>query len=1081
MDEVKKIKKVLVLGSGALKIGQAGEFDYSGSQALKALKEEKIESILINPNIATIQTSARLADKIYFLPVTYEFVKRVIKKEKPEGVLLGFGGQTALNCGLELAQKGVFKKFNVSVLGTPIEAIEETEDRAKFVIKLKEINLLTPKSQLATSLKEAEQAAKKIGFPLILRVGFALGGLGSAVVKNLKDFAPAVSKALSRSPQALVEEYLGGWKEVEYEVVRDKFDNCLTVCSMENIDPMGIHTGESIVIAPTQTLSAFEYFFLRDKAIRLIRHLNIVGECNIQFAVNPEKFDYRIIEVNARLSRSSALASKATGYPLAFVATKLALGKGLYQIKNSVTKVTTAFFEPALDYVVIKFPRWDLDKFKDAYEKIGTEMKSVGEVMAIGRNFQECLQKSIRMLACGWDGLINPSTQEYFKLSEKELIKRLHIPTSKRIFMIAAAILKNISLEEINQITKIDPFFLEEIKKICDFYQQLKTRKKLTSEILREAKILGFSDEQIAQVFKSSFSYIRKLRKKWQIFPQVKQIDTLAAEFPARVNYLYLTYQGTNSDLNKMGTTPKKAIILGSGPYCIGSSVEFDWCAVNAAIALKKHGFSTLMINCNPETVSTDFDVCDRLYFEELTLERVLDICDEESPEFLVLSFGGQIANNLAEKLASFKLKILGTKALYIDIAEDRKKFSAVLDRLEIRQPDWQSFYHLNDAIFYAERIGYPVLVRPSYVLSGAAMFVAYNRKDLEAYLARSIRVSQEYPLVVTKFIEEAKEIEIDGVGQRGNLVVYAIGEHVEYAGAHSGDATIVVPPQRIYLQTLGKIKKVSRKIVKALRINGPFNIQFLAKNNEILVIECNLRASRSFPFVSKVVGINFIDLAIRTMLGEKIRGKFNTLDLDYVGVKSPQFSFNRLAGADPILRVEMASTGEVACLDKELLGAYLKSLLAVDFTLPKKKILLSLGGMENKIKFLKSAKALKEAGFILLATDKTHLFLKEYQIENTKVFKEYEGKKPSVVDLIKKRAVDLVINLSEKPDKKSKINTFEKEITDGYLIRRAAADFQIPLLTNLQNAKLFVEALRNFSLKQLEIEPWSFYTKNVF
>lgn len=1078
-----KIRKVLLLGSGALKIGQAGEFDYSGSQALKALKEEKIKSVLVNPNIATIQTSKKLADRIYFLPVTYEFVTRVIKKEKPDGILLAFGGQTGLNCGLALAKKGVFKKFNVSVLGTPIKAIEETEDRAKFVAKLKEINLLTPKSQLAIRFKEAESAAKKIGFPLILRVGFALGGLGSAVVKNSKNFKSAVKRALSKSPQVLVEEYLGGWKEIEFEVVRDKFDNCLTVCSMENIDPMGIHTGESIVIAPAQTLNNFEYHFLREKAIRLIRHLKIVGECNIQFAVNPYKFDYRIIEVNARLSRSSALASKATGYPLAFVATKLALGKGLHQIKNSITKVTTTFFEPALDYVVIKFPRWDLEKFKNATEEIGSEMKSVGEVMAIARNFQEALQKSIRMLARGWPGLINQISLDYSRLSKKELMKALKIPTAKRIFMVAAGLLKNISLEKINQITKIDFFFLEEIKKICLFYQRLKKQKRLNKNILNKAKILGFSDEQLAKIFNLNSKKVRNLRKKWQILPQIKQIDTLAAEFPAKANYLYLTYQGTSSDISKKKfNSKKKAIILGSGPYCIGSSVEFDWCAVNAALALKKHGFFTIMINCNPETVSTDFDICDKLYIEELTLERILDIYEKEKPQFLVLSFGGQIANNLAKNLVQFKVKILGTKATAIDMAEDRKKFSHTLDRLGIKQPCWQSFTKEKDAIFYASTIGYPVLVRPSYVLSGAAMFIAYNKNDLEIYLKRSIKVSREHPLVISKFIEEAKEIEMDGVGYKGDLLVYAIGEHIEHAGVHSGDATIVIPPQRIYLETLRKIKETSRKIVKALNINGPFNIQFLAKDNEILVIECNLRASRSFPFASKVTGLNFVDLAIKAMLGKKINNDFNTIDLDYVGVKSPQFSFSRLAGADPILRVEMASTGEVACLGQDLLEAYLKSLLAVDFQWPKKKrILLSLGGMNNKINFLESAKALKKMKATLFATDKTHLFLKKHKIKSIRVFKEHEKRKPSVVSLIKKQTLDLVINLSQKPNSELKKETFQKEVTDGYLIRRTAADFQIPLLTNLQKAKLFVQGLTKFSPKKLKAEPWHFYNKNVF
>lgn len=1082
MAKIKKIRKVLLLGSGALKIGQAGEFDYSGSQALKALKEEKIKSVLINPNIATIQTSKKFADKIYFLPVTPEFVERVIQKEKPDGILLGFGGQTGLNCGLTLSKKGVFEKFKISVLGTPIKAIKDTEDRAKFINELRKINLLTPRSQLATSLKEAEMAAKRIGFPLILRVGFALGGLGSAVVKNRHHFDLAVKKALSKSPQVLVEKYLGGWKEIEFEVVRDKFDNCITVCSMENIDPMGIHTGESIVIAPAQTLNNFEYHFLREKAIKLIRHLKIVGECNIQFAVKPDKFTYRIIEVNARLSRSSALASKASGYPLAFVATKLALGKSLHQIKNRITKVTTAFFEPALDYVVIKFPRWDLEKFKNASEEIGSEMKSVGEVMAVSRNFQECLQKSVRMLAKDWSGLINQATLDYTKLSKKELINVLKTPTSQRIFMVAAALLKGISLKKINQITKIDSFFLEEIGKICDFYKKIKEKKGLTQEILKEAKLLGFSDEQLAELFKIKFNQVRNLKRKWQILPCIKQIDTLAGEFPAKANYLYLTYQGIKSDINKKRlSTKKKAIILGSGPYCIGSSVEFDWCAVNAALALKKHGFFTIMINCNPETVSTDFDIGDRLYFEELSLERILDIYERENPQYIVLSFGGQVANNLASMLAKSKVKLLGTKASSIDMAEDRKKFSHALDRLGIKQPVWQSFYQEKEAILYASKIGYPVLVRPSYVLSGAAMFVAYEKNDLEIYLKRSIKISRKYPLVVSKFTEEAKEIEIDGVARKGKLVVYAIGEHIENAGIHSGDATIVIPPQRLHLETLRRIKEITRKIVASLKINGPFNIQYLAKNNEIFVIECNLRASRSFPFASKVVGINFVELAIRAMLGEKIKHSFNTLDLDHVGVKSPQFSFSRLAGADPILRVEMAATGEAACLGNDLLEVYLKSLLAVDFQWPKKKILLSLGGAANKINFLESAKILKNAGFTLFTTNRTHLFLKKHQIKSIKVYKQYEKGSPNVIDLINDKAVDLVINLAGRPNGELDRETFQKVVTGDYLIRRAAADFQIPLLTNLQNAKLFVQGITKFSPQDLEVEPWDFYCKKIF
>lgn len=1079
---MKKIEKVLVLGSGALKIGQAGEFDYSGSQCLKALKEEKITSTLINPNIATIQTSKKLADKIYFLPVTPQFVEAVIKKEKPQGVLLGFGGQTALNCGLSLAKKGIFKKYQVRVLGTAVKTIRDTEDRELFAKRLKKIGLLTPKSGLATTQKEAETASQKIGFPLILRLGFCLGGLGSGVVNNRKELTYKVKKALAKSSQVLLEEYLGGCKEIEFEVIRDRFDNCLTICSMENLDPMGIHTGESVVVAPTQTLNNQEYHFLREKAIKLIRNLKIIGECNIQFSVNPDKFDYRIIEVNARLSRSSALASKATGYPLAFVATKLTLGKGLHQIKNQVTKVTTAFFEPSLDYVVLKFPRWDLEKFPQATEEIGTEMKSVGEVMALGRNFQETLQKAIRMLNQGWDGLINPLTLQYSIFPPQKLIKLLKTATTKRIFMIAGALLQEIPLKKINQITKIDRFFLQEIKKICDFYRLLKKEKILKKRILKHAKILGFSDDQLAEIFMLTVKSVASDRKKWQITPYVKKIDTLSGEFPAKANYLYLTYQASGDDLKKSRVQrQKKALILGSGPYCIGSSVEFDWCAVNAAFSLKKSGFSTIMINCNPETVSTDFDTCDRLYFEELTMERVLEIYEREKPTFIVLSFGGQIANNLAKKLAGFKVEILGTQAALIDRAEDRKKFSSLLDNLKIKQAPWQSFGQENEAVLYAEKIGYPVLVRPSYVLSGSAMFSAYNQEDLKFYLKRSLKISREYPLVVSKFIEEAKEIEIDGVCQKGRLVVYAIAEHVENAGVHSGDATIVMPPQRIYLETLQKIKEATRKIVRALKITGPFNLQFLSKNEEIMVIECNLRASRSFPFASKVVGINFVEMAIKAMLNKKILEHFNTLELDYVGVKSPQFSFNRLAGADPILRVEMASTGEAACLGKTLPEAYLKSLLAVDFKRPKKKILLSLGGINNKVNFLEEAGALQQAGYKLLATDNTHQFLKKYQIKTQKVFKGYEKKEPSVFNLIKKRAVDLVIILGHRPELGLPRSLFQKEIYDDYLIRRLSADFQVPLLTNLEAAKLLVESLTTLSFSDLEIKSWEEYQKNVF
>ncbi len=1080
---MKNIKKVLVIGSGALKIGQAGEFDYSGSQALKAIKEEGIKTVLINPNIATIQTSQKLADKIYFLPVTTEFITRIIKKEQPDGVLLGFGGQTALNCGLDLAQKGIFAKYKVKVLGTQIKAIKDTEDRQLFIKRLKEIGLQTPKSRLAKNLKQACQAADIIGFPLLIRVGYALGGFGSALVKTRKHFKKAVEKALSNSSQVLIEEYLGGWKEIEYEVVRDKFDNCLTICNMENFDPMGIHTGESIVVAPSQTLSNFEYHFLREVAIKFIRHLKIVGECNIQFAVNPKKFSYRIIEVNARLSRSSALASKATGYPLAFIAAKLALGKSLGEIKNNITKATSAFFEPALDYIIVKFPRWDLEKFMKVNQEIGSEMKSVGEVMAISRNLPEALQKSIRMLGQNWQGLINEITLSFLSLSEKELLKQLQKPTTKRIFIVTAALLKNISVEKINKTTGIDPFFLKQIRMITEFYLKIKNTKKITNKTLLQAKLLGFSDQQLAEIHKVKIKKIEDLRERYKLNPKIKKIDTLAAEFPAKANYQYLTYQADKSDMSKKGQQKRKAIILGSGPYCIGSSVEFDWCAVNAALALKKHGLETIMVNCNPETVSTDYDICSKLYFEELSLERILDICQNEKPEFVILSFGGQIANNLAMDLHKHKIKILGTSPVFIDKAEDRKKFSLILDKLKVKQPEWNSFVSENQAVLFAKKIGYSVLVRPSYVLSGAAMFVAYAPAELRTYLKRSIKISKKYPLVISKFIEEAKEIEVDGVARKGDLVLYTIGEHIEEAGVHSGDATIVLPAQHVYIQTLRRIKNITRKIIKALNITGPFNIQFLAKDEEIMVIECNLRASRSFPFASKVIGVNFVEVAIEAMLGKKNDYSFNTLDLDYVGVKSPQFSFTRLAGADPILRVEMASTGESACLGENLLEAYLKSLLSVDFKLPKKNILLTLGGMYNKMNFLNSARKLKNMGFNIFATENTYLYLQKNQIVSKMVYKHYEFKSPNVIDLIQQKKVDLVINLSQNPDKEVDVDskTLKKQETDGYLIRRAAIDFGASLLTNLKKANLFVQAMERYSLDKLKVKSWQSYTKKTF
>lgn len=1078
--------KVLVLGSGAIKIGEAGEFDYSGSQCLKALREEGVKTVLINPNIATIQTSRFLADKIYFLPVTPYFVAKVIKKERPEGILLSFGGQTALNCGLALAKKKVFEKFKVKVLGTPIKAITDTEDRQLFVDSLKRAKLETPRSIAVETLTQAKKAIKKVGFPAILRVGFALGGLGSKVVRDQKEFQEAIVKSLSVSPQVLIEEYLGGWKEIEYEVVRDCFDNCITVCNMENLDPMGIHTGESIVIAPTQTLTDFEWQKLRLFSIKLIRHLGIVGECNIQFALHPQKFEYRVIEVNARLSRSSALASKATGYPLAFVATKLALGYSLFEIENKITQKTKAFFEPALDYVALKFPRWDLEKFKNVKEEIGSEMKSVGEVMALGRNFAEVLQKAIRMLNIGHDGLTDKFFKELVLLKREKLEEYLSRPTPRRIFAVAAALAKEIKIKKIYKLTGIDPWFLARIKEIVEF-ARVRPFRGSDPQVLKKAKQLGFSDESLAKAIGKTAKELRALRQKVKVTPVVKQIDTVAAEFPAKTNYLYLTYNGEKSDLGPdLGSDPskgltltknkRKVLVLGSGPYCIGSSVEFDWCAVNAAWALSEKGFETVMVNCNPETVSTDFDIGNKLYFEELTFERIADICYHEKPQFLLLSFGGQIPNNLAPQLNKLGIPILGTPTCFIDQAEDRQKFSSLLDKLEIEQPPWQSFTQKKQAFAYAQKIGFPVLIRPSYVLSGAAMFVAYHLKDLELFLLRSLKVSRQYPLVISKFIEEAHEIDVDGVAQKGQLLVQAVSEHVENAGVHSGDATLVFPPQILPSGTLKKLKQTTKKIVKALKITGPFNIQYLVKNGEVLVIECNLRASRSFPFVSKVSGLNFAKLAIEAMIGKKLK-KTEITYLSHIGVKSPQFSFTRLKGADPVLRVEMASTGEVACMSTNFYDAFLKSLLATGFVLPKRSVLLSIGGDKNKSDFLESAKTLSSK-FEIFATEGTFQFLKENKIETKKVYKVYQSKNPTVVDLIKQHKADLVINISDKKESLAR-RQLHREITDGYLIRRAAADFATPLITNLESAIIFCKAIKEKEIEDLEIKEWGEYVSS--
>ncbi len=1059
-----KLKKILILGSGAIKIGEAGEFDYSGSQCLKALKEEGIKTVLVNPNIATIQTSEKMADSIYFLPITPYFVQKVIQKEKPQGIMLGFGGQTALNCGLSLARKGILKKYGVKVLGTPIKAITVTEDRQLFVKSLKEIGLKAPKSKAVRNLNQAKKAVEEIGFPVILRVGFALGGLGSKLVKNYSQFENAIAKALSGSPQVLIEEYLGGYKEIEYEVVRDKFDNCITVCNMENLDPMGIHTGESIVVAPTQTLTDFEWQRLREISIKLIRHLGIVGECNIQFALNPIKFEYRIIEVNARLSRSSALASKATGYPLAFVAAKLALGYSLFELENKITKKTKAFFEPALDYIALKFPRWDLEKFINAGEIIGPEMKSVGEVMALDRNFPAALQKAVRMLNIGQDGIMDSIYKDFIKKGKDELKQHLTNPTPRRIFVLAAALKKGYTIEKISKLTGINSWFIQQISQI------VKNRHSLKS--VSDFKKLGFSDNWIAEKEKTSEEKVRLQRIKKNIEPSVKQIDTVAAEFPAKTNYLYMTYNGIKDDQNTKKSKKKKVLIVGSGPYCIGSSVEFDWCVVNAAWELDKKGFETIMVNCNPETVSTDFDIGSKLYFEELTYERIADICDKEKPDYLLLSFGGQIPSNLGQQLQKLGVPILGTAVSDIDKAEDRNKFSNLLDSLQIKQPDWKNFSNQSQAFLYAEKIGFPVLVRPSYVLSGSAMFVAHHQQDLKEFLQRSLKISRKYPLVITKFMEDCNEVDMDGVAKKGKIVAQAISEHIENAGVHSGDATLIFPSQNLAETIIDDLQKTSKKIVKSLNINGPFNIQYLVKNGDIFVIECNLRASRSFPFVSKISGTNFAKLAVKVMLDKKVK-RIGLIRPKVIGVKSPQFSFTRIKGADPVLRVEMASTGETGCLGHDLYDAFLKSLLSTGFNLPKKNILLSLGGMQNKEGFLASAKLLAKK-FTIYATKNTYIFLRDNKIKAKLINKVNENKKPSVIDIIKSKKADLVIIVSNTQDLKKL--ELKKEMTDGYLIRRAAADFNVPLILNLQMANIFAKAIVSKNISGLEIKSWDKY-----
>ncbi len=1069
------IKKVLLLGSGALKIGEAGEFDYSGSQALKAMKEEGITTVLINPNIATVQTSDGFADKIYFLPVTPYFVEKVIEREKPDGILLAFGGQTALNCGVELYKKHILDKYNVKVLGTPVQAIIDTEDRELFVHKLDEINVKTIKSEAVNTVADAIQAAATLGYPVIVRAAYALGGLGSGFCDNEQELIALAEKALSFSPQVLVEKSLKGWKEVEYEVVRDRFDNCITVCNMENFDPLGIHTGESIVVAPSQTLSNEDYHYLRKLAIKIIRHVGIVGECNVQYAFDPESMDYRVIEVNARLSRSSALASKATGYPLAFVAAKLGLGYGLFDLKNSVTKQTSAFFEPALDYIVCKIPRWDLGKFHGVRREIGSSMKSVGEVMAIGRTFEEVIQKGLRMIGQGMHGFVGNHD-----IDVPDLDHALSEPTDKRIFVISKAMQQGYDVEKIHALTKIDRWFLYRLQNIIDTSRELRkasTLEELSPTLLRTAKEQGFSDFQIArEVLKAGMTdaeqanlQVRSLRKSLGITPVVKQIDTLAAEYPAMTNYLYLTYNGSENDIQYVGDH-RSIVVLGSGAYRIGSSVEFDWCSVNALLTVKKEGWRSVMINYNPETVSTDYDMCDRLYFDELTFERVMDILDLESPHGVILSVGGQIPNNLATRLDKEHVNILGTSAKSIDNAEDRNKFSAMLDRLGIDQPRWRELTSFDDINKFIDEVGFPVLVRPSYVLSGAAMNVCSNSEELHRFLRLAANVSKQHPVVVTEFIQNAKEIEMDAVAQNGDIKVYAISEHIEFAGVHSGDATIQFPPQKLYVETMRRIKKVSSQIAKALNISGPFNIQFLAKNNDIKVIECNLRASRSFPFVSKVLKINFIDLATKVMLGIPVeKPAKNAFDLDYVGIKASQFSFSRLQGADPVLGVDMSSTGEVGCLGIDTSEALMKSMLSVGLRVPSKGVLLSTGTAKQKAAMLEAAQQLNRCGYRIYATGGTHRFLNDNGVPALRVYWPSEADMhPQALQLLHDREIDLVVNIPK--------NLTPAELTNGHKIRRAAIDLNIPLLTNARLASAFIHAFTTLSLDDIEIKPWDEY-----
>lgn len=1068
------IKKVLLLGSGALKIGEAGEFDYSGSQALKALKEEGIETVLINPNIATVQTSEGVADRIYFLPVTPFFVEKVIEKERPQGIMLAFGGQTALNCGVELFQSGILEKYNLQVLGTPVEAIMNTEDRELFIGKLNEINVKTIKSEACETIEQARQAAAELGYPVILRAAYALGGLGSGFCDNEEELNKLAEKAFSFSPQVLVEKSLKGWKEIEYEVVRDRFDNCITVCNMENFDPLGIHTGESIVIAPSQTLTNSEYHKLRELSIRIVRHVGIIGECNVQYAFDPNSEDYRVIEVNARLSRSSALASKATGYPLAFVAAKLGLGYGLFELKNSVTKTTSAFFEPALDYVVCKIPRWDLGKFRGVDRELGSSMKSVGEVMAIGRTFEEVIQKGLRMIGQGMHGFVDNKEIKIDKVEEA-----LREPTDKRIFVIEKAFKAGYTIDQIHDLTKIDRWFLQKLYNIHKTDQELHACTSinvLDNELMRKAKIQGFTDFQIARAvgmeqdmdIEKAIMAVRARRKQAGIVPVVKQIDTLAAEYPAQTNYLYVTYSGIAHDI-QFEHDKRSVVVLGSGAYRIGSSVEFDWCGVQALNTIRREGYRSIMINYNPETVSTDYDMCDRLYFDELTFERVMDIIELEMPYGVIVSTGGQIPNNLAMRLDAENVNLLGTQARYIDNAEDREKFSEMLNRIGVDQPEWSALTSMDDIQQFISRVGFPVLVRPSYVLSGAAMNVCSNQEELERFLKLAANVSKKHPVVVSRFMQHAKEVEMDAVAKDGEIIAYAISEHIEFAGVHSGDATIQFPPQKLYVETARRIKKISKQIAKELHISGPFNIQFLAKENDIKVIECNLRASRSFPFVSKVLKINLIELATRIMLGLPVEKPAKSLfDLDYVGIKASQFSFNRLQKADPVLGVDMASTGEVGCLGEDSRTALIKSMLSVGHRIPKKNILLSTGDGKQKAEMLAACQMLQAHGYTLYATGGTSRYLTENGIKNNLVYWPSEEGHPQAIDMLHNHEIDMVVNVPK--------NLSSGELSNGYKIRRAAIDLNVPLITNARLASAFIYAFCTVKLDELDIKCWQEY-----